>query len=202
MQRKLDSAVEGTLPREATDHLGTISRLWPVTDSTLVSEVTGLMGPKPLVIADGHHRYETACHYLAERRAAGEVLNADSAANFALMLFVATSDPGLLVHPTHRLLSGLDGLTADARQKLLSGHFEVEAAASAEEAWHKIELDGSQSILGFGTSADQRWLVARFVKPEVMDELAAEHSATWCGLGVSILHKLVIDEIDRPRAAD
>ena len=61
------------------------------------------MGPKPLVIADGHHRYETACHYLAERRAAGDVPNDEAAPNFALMLFVATSDPGLLVHPTHRL---------------------------------------------------------------------------------------------------
>jgi uncharacterized protein (DUF1015 family) len=195
VQRKLDSAIERALPLEAIDHLGTISRLWPVTDSALVSEITGLMGPKPLVIADGHHRYETACHYLAERRAAGDVPNAEAAPNFALMLFVATSDPGLLVHPTHRLLSGLGGLTADDVRKLLGSHFEVEPAASAEEAWQNIELDGSQSILAFGTAADQRWLVARFVKPEVMDELAADHSATWRGLGVSILHKLVIEKL-------
>jgi uncharacterized protein (DUF1015 family) len=199
VQRKLDAAVERTLPLEATDHLGTVSRLWPITDQALVSEVTGLMGPKPLVIADGHHRYETACHYLAERQAAGEVPNDEAPPNFALMLFVSTSDAGLLVLPTHRLLSGLSGVTADQVQQMLASHFQIEPASSAEDAWQKIELDGSQSMLGFGTAADQKWLVARFVKPEVMDELAAEHSATWRGLGVSVLHQLVIDKLINER---
>ena len=54
---------------QATDHLGVVSRLWPVTDQHVVSAVTGLLGPKPVFIADGHHRYETGLRYLEERRA-------------------------------------------------------------------------------------------------------------------------------------
>src|SRR4051794_5105044 len=70
--RALDAAVGRSLPLEAADHLGVVSRLWPVTDQHAVSVVTGLLGPRPVFIADGHHRYETGLRYLEERRAAGE----------------------------------------------------------------------------------------------------------------------------------
>src|SRR5262249_38692510 len=58
VQAALDAAVGRALPLEATDHLGVVSRLWPVTDQQGVSEITGAMGPKPGVLADGHHRDE------------------------------------------------------------------------------------------------------------------------------------------------
>src|SRR5438105_530911 len=70
VQSALDKAVGRSLPREATDHLGVVSRLWPVSDQHTLSAVTGLMGPRPIFIADGHHRYETALQYLEERREA------------------------------------------------------------------------------------------------------------------------------------
>jgi len=50
-----------------------INRLWTITDSATISKVIGAMGPKPVYIADGHHRYETGLKYLEERREAGEV---------------------------------------------------------------------------------------------------------------------------------
>src|SRR5439155_10338949 len=86
VQSRLDTAVGRSLPLEATDHLGVVSRLWPVTDQHVVSAVTGLMGPRPVFIADGHHRYETALRYLDERREAGEAGDAEAAANFVLMV--------------------------------------------------------------------------------------------------------------------
>jgi uncharacterized protein (DUF1015 family) len=199
VQARLDEAVRRTLPLEATDHLGTISRLWPVTDQRLVSEVTGLMGPKPIYIADGHHRYETCLQYLGERRAAGEVANDDAPPNFTLMMLVGMSDPGLRIMPTHRLLSGLSPMSGDETAKMLRSHFLTEPAASTADAWQTIEADGSQSILGFGTSSDDRWLVSRFVRPEAMDELARSQSPEWRSLAVSILHRLVIDKLIEER---
>src|SRR5437763_3367007 len=112
VQAKLDAAVGRALPIQATDHLGVVSKLWPVTDQQVVSAVTGLMGQRPIFIADGHHRYETALHYLDERRQAGEVRDADAASNFVLMMLVRMNDPGLVILPTHRLVSGLPNLTA------------------------------------------------------------------------------------------
>src|SRR5438477_370028 len=94
-------------PLVAKDHLGVTNRLWLVTDSHTLSAVTGLMGPRPVFIADGHHRYETGLKYLEERRAAGEVPDDEAPANFCLMMLVGMSDPGLVILPTHRLVGGL-----------------------------------------------------------------------------------------------
>lgn len=198
VQSRLDAAIRQALPLEAADHLGTINRLWPVTDQKLVSEIVGLMGPKPLFIADGHHRYATGLQYRDERRAAGEAAGDDAPANFVMMFLVAMNDPGLFVLPTHRLVSGLPNLSADELAGLLNSHFTIESASSAENAWERIELDGSQNVLGFGT-ADGRWQVARFVRPEVMNELAADHSSSWRALSFSILHRLVLDKLLAPR---
>src|SRR5437016_5675753 len=96
VQRRLDEAVGRSLPLEATDHLGVVNRLWPVTDQRVVSAITGLMGPRPIFIADGHHRYETALRYLDERRESGDVPDAEAAPNFVLMMLVSMSDPGLV----------------------------------------------------------------------------------------------------------
>ena len=164
VQTALDAAIQRSLPLEATDHLGVVSRLWPVTDQHAVSTVTGLMGPRPLFIADGHHRYETGLRYRDELRAAGLVRDAESAPNFILMMLVSMSDPGLVILPTHRLVSGIPDLTADQLQAALSAHFQVENIGRGEkgmrDTWDLIEADGSQQVLGFGTVADGIWQMA------------------------------------------
>jgi uncharacterized protein (DUF1015 family) len=199
VQSLLDEAVRRSLPLEATDHLGTVSRLWPVTDQNLLSRITGLLGPKPVFIADGHHRYETSLRYLDERRAAGEVSTDDAPANFTLMMLVGMSDPGLLILPTHRLVSGLPAVTGEQVRSLLADHFQLETVgtgeAGARACWESIEADGSQGVLGFGTVADGGWHLARLTKPEVMDGLATDRSRAWRALAVSVLHVLVLNKL-------
>jgi uncharacterized protein (DUF1015 family) len=184
-------------PLVAKDHNGVINRLWVVTDSHALSAVTGLMGPKPVFIADGHHRYETGLKYLDERRAAGEVPDDEAPANFCLMMLVGMSDPGLIILPTHRLVSGLPPVTAAQVHAAIKDHFDVveRFGKDAAACWEHIEIDGSQSLLGFGTVADGEWFAARLRDPAVMAGLAPDHSADWQGLGVSILHKLVLDRL-------
>ncbi|MGH7171575.1 MAG: DUF1015 family protein, partial [Gemmataceae bacterium] len=169
----------------------------------LVSTVTGLLGPKPVFIADGHHRYETSLRYLEERRAAGEVRDDEAPPNFTLMMLVGMSDPGLIILPTHRLVSGLPDVTADRLAEILAPHFTVERVGTGEQGardtWETIEADGSQDLLGFGTVADGIWQTARFRSPPLMAERAANHSAAWRSLAVSILHVAVLDHL-LPRA--
>jgi uncharacterized protein (DUF1015 family) len=199
---ELARAVGRSLPLQATDHLGVVSKLWPVTDQHAVSLVTGLLGPKPVFIADGHHRYETGLRYLEDRRAAGEVRDHEAAPNFILMMLVGMSDPGLVILPTHRLVSGIPDLTSDRLAALLGKHFEVEkvgeGAKAARDTWEWIEADGSQSLLGFGTVADNVWQTARHRAPEAMAQLAANHSPAWRSLAVSVLHVLVLDHLLPP----
>jgi uncharacterized protein (DUF1015 family) len=150
-------------------------------------------------IADGHHRYETGLRYLEERRAVGEVASDEAAANFILMMLVPMSDPGLVILPTHRLVSGLPAVTAGQLASLLGPHFQVEVVGRGEQGardtWELIEADGGQDLLGFGTVADGVWQTARFRSPEVMGRLAPDHSPAWRGLAVSVLHVLVLDHL-------
>jgi uncharacterized protein (DUF1015 family) len=193
---KLESVVRRSPPTVATDHLGVVHRLWTVTDSATVSAVTGLMGPKPVYIADGHHRYETGLAYLDERRAAGEVPDDEAPANFCLMMLVGMSDPGLVILPTHRLVSGLPAVTTEQLEAALAANFEIVGRfADAAACWEHVQLEDSQEVLGFGTVADGRWFAARLTDPDVMAELAPEQSEAWRGLAVSVLHRLVLDKL-------
>jgi uncharacterized protein (DUF1015 family) len=199
VQAKLDAAIARALPIQATDHLGVVSKLWPITDQHISSAVASLLGPKPIFIADGHHRYETALRYLEEKQQAGEVTSPDAPANFVLMMLVSMHDPGLVILPTHRLVSGLGAVRAEQLRTLLGGHFELETVGTgpqaARDAWELIEADGSQEMFGFGTVADGVWQTGRFRAPALMAQLAQDHSAAWQNLAVAVLHRVVLDKL-------
>ncbi|HKA06403.1 MAG TPA: DUF1015 domain-containing protein [Gemmataceae bacterium] len=192
---RLEPQLRRALPIEAKDHLGVISRLWPVAEEKAVGSVVSGMADKPVFIADGHHRYETGLRYLEEARVAGLVPNDDAPANFVMMMLVSMADAGLVILPTHRLVSGLPGQTADKLASALSPHFTFERVASAREAWETIELDGSQSLLGFHTRADNVWQIARYTDPELMARLAPDHSDNWRELAVSVLHVAALSKL-------
>jgi uncharacterized protein (DUF1015 family) len=192
----VEKGLRDRTPLEATDHLGVRNRLWPVTDPQVHSAVQGMMGPRPIFIADGHHRYETGLKFRDDLAASGELSGPDDPANFCMMMLVGMSDPGLLILPTHRLVSGLAGLTADVLTARLAPEFEVrrvgEGEAGCRAAWEEIATGGAQDVLGFGTVKDDAWVVARLRSDATMDRLVPEHSAEWRALGVSILHELVL----------
>lgn len=195
---RLEPALLRALPLEATDHLGVVSRLWPITDEKIIGSVVSGMAERSIFIADGHHRYETSLNYRRDAIAAGHVPNEDAAANFTMMMLVSMSDPGLIILPTHRLVSGFPGVTSQQLRAALTPHFVCEPVASATEAWENIQMDGSQGYLGFYTKADGVWQTARFTNPALMAKLASDHSSEWCELGVSILHRAALDALLAP----
>src|SRR5690606_10896767 len=83
-QELLEQALVGATPLEASDHLGVRHRLWLVTDINVIQQVTALLSAKPMFIADGHHRYETACNYRDALTAQSGPLPAEHPANFVL----------------------------------------------------------------------------------------------------------------------
>jgi len=199
VQEALDRATGRSLPLEATDHLGVTSRLWPISDQHAISSVAGLMGPKPIFIADGHHRYETGLRYFEEQKAAGNVTGDDHPAGFILMMLVSMSDPGLIIMPTHRLVSGLPAITSAELRSILGDQFTVDtigkSAGDAKSTWEMMQADGGQNLLGLCTVADGNWHLARLKSPSLMAQLAADHTEQWRGLAVSILHVLVLDHL-------
>ncbi|MEM7312252.1 MAG: DUF1015 domain-containing protein, partial [Planctomycetota bacterium] len=79
----LDEATRGVAPLSATDHLGVEHCMWPITDMNVIGQLSTIMDPKPTFVADGHHRYETACNYREQLMAGGD-LAPDHPANFVL----------------------------------------------------------------------------------------------------------------------
>jgi uncharacterized protein (DUF1015 family) len=198
-----EPATLGATPLVATDHLGVLHRMWPVTDVAVVNQVRALLREAPVFIADGHHRYETALTYRNWRREQGHDRGESDPANFVLMMLVGMSDPGLAILPTHRLVSGLPPVTADELASALAPNLKVERVGTGEKAarqvWDRIENDGEQDAFGFGTAADGTWMFAKISDASPMASLAPDQSKAWRNLGVSLLHKLVIDNLLKQR---
>jgi uncharacterized protein (DUF1015 family) len=103
---------------EATDAEGTVHRLWRVADEAVIAAVQAAARDSELLIADGHHRYETARAYAEEVGGEGEH-------RYVLMCLVALEDPGLTVFPTHRLVKGLDATRRAALEEALRRDFDT-----------------------------------------------------------------------------
>jgi uncharacterized protein (DUF1015 family) len=197
--RVAQAGIRDKTPQEATDHLGVVNRLWEIHDPTTITAMQGLMGPRPVFIADGHHRYETGLKFREELEAKGELAGSDDPANFCLMMLVGMSDPGLIIQPTHRLVSGFPEMTSEALAARLAPEFIITPTGEGEEgcrnAWDIIEIGGEQGTIGFGTVEDGRWFVAKLRNSQRIDQLTPEHSPEWRSLGVSILHELVLNDL-------
>jgi uncharacterized protein (DUF1015 family) len=101
----IEAAVAATPGLTATDDEGVTHELWPITEPAVVEEITTLIGKSPVVIADGHHRYETAIFYQEEQRTAqGEIPGEH---DLVMALIVELSPEQLTVQAIHRVLSGL-----------------------------------------------------------------------------------------------
>lgn len=104
VDRILDEAAQSTPVLDVLDDDKTCHRVWAITEPATVSHIQELMAPKKLLIADGHHRYETALAYRNENPG-------DPAAEYVMMTFVNMHSPGLRILATHRVLSQLDSLS-------------------------------------------------------------------------------------------
>ncbi len=197
--QQAEAGIRDRTPLEATDHLGVVNRLWEVHDPAIQTALQGLMSPRPVFIADGHHRYETGVKFREELIARGEWTGPDDLANFCLMMLVGMSDPGLIIQPTHRLIRGFVGLTSEALAARLAPEFvitpEGEGEAGCRSAWETIQIGEEQEILGFGCVEDGRWFTAKLRGPDRMARLTPDQSPDWRSLGVSILHELILKDL-------
>ena len=126
----------GTAPTiDVADEYGVAHRVWQISDAGAVASVQAKMRDRKLVIADGHHRYETALNFRNECRAeAGTGSHPQAPYEFVMMTFVNMNDPGLLVLPTHRVVHSLGSFSVDEFQKSSSAFFEVEEVDAALDA--------------------------------------------------------------------
>jgi len=149
---------------ELGDEYGVLHRVRGISDPGLIELVRDKMRDKKLIIADGHHRYETALNYRNERRAQeGSPSAASSPAPYELvmMTFINMDSPGLVILPTHRVVHGLESFSPDALRDRARSYFsveEVDPSIDAARALGILRAAGQAGNALLGVTADRAFL--------------------------------------------
>jgi len=190
----LEKAAKGKPTVEVREANGVLNRMWVVSDPAFCAALSAACAPQKVFIADGHHRYETACNYREERKA-----NDSQPGNknprpydYVTMMCVPFNDPGLHILPTHRLVNAPAGFDAPKFVSKVGELFDVKDASDAE----LIALSESASgPVAFGlllAGGVKKILAAKPGVAEAMKKVAPGKSAAWQGLDVAVLHELIL----------
>jgi len=177
----LSEATESEPWGEVGDAEGTVHRLWRVADPEAIAAVQAATAKAELLIADGHHRYETMQTYAEEIGGEGDH-------RYILMCLVALEDPGLTVFPTHRMLSGLDAERRAALQAALERDFEIE-----EVALEQIAPPPGRGLLQLGyIDSEQRPLRLTLKDQAIADAALPGYSRAYRELDTGVLEALLL----------
>lgn len=176
-------------PPEAAAHTidGVKQEFWRADDDTLVRD---FFKEQTIYIADGHHRFQTACAYRDALREKG-ALDPDHPANFALMGFVAFDDPGLKIYPPHRVVAPPEGFDADAFLRDLGAWFRITPVASELPAAVKAATE--LGTLGVAIPGKGNYLL-EFTGDRV-EFLGDDRGPSWRDLDVALLHRGIIERV-------
>jgi len=192
----------GAADAEVKDEYGVLHRLWRISDPAAIRLLCEAMRDKKLIIADGHHRYETALKYagehppaIAERRESSTNQLPQPAYPEAavMMTFVNMDSDGLVILPTHRVVHGLSGFDPAAFQKSAEAFFMVEPLASADPAslMHTLkEQQGTAFVAVTGAGA----LLLRS-RPDAVNAALGHLPERQRRLDLSQLHGIVLEKL-------
>lgn len=181
---------------DVTDEYGVAHRVLQISHRETIRSVQDSMRDKRLVIADGHHRYETALNFRNECREKAQAVDAEAQYEFVMMTFVNMNDPGLLVLPTHRVVHSLASFSADGFQRSARDLFEVEEVEAGIDADRATSLLQQRAKSGTALLAitPNRAFLLHSLKPEGA-KLLARLSARQQSLDVVQLHKCLLEGV-------
>jgi uncharacterized protein (DUF1015 family) len=162
---------------EVTDDDGTVHRAWRIAGAEVHEAVAAELADAELLIADGHHRYETARIYADE-------VGGDGPHRYTLMCLVSLEDPGLTILGTHRLLAGV---SAELLDRGVREHFEVE-----EVAGHQADPAAIEGVGVYGFFDRERALRLRLRDTAAADAALEGRSQAYRRLDAAILEELVL----------
>ncbi len=197
-------SADATADIDIKDHDGNGHRLWRITASGVLEQISAALATKKLYIADGHHRYETALNYRDWLRASDPEFHTSHPANFVLMYLCSMNDPGLIIRPAHRMLkqvpkSALGSFISRARD-----FFEVIPIPFKENERNKIlyefsDMLNSQSAnksIGVFLKRRRKFFILRLNHPQSMEALfGPELDPVLRDLDVTVLTRLIFMEL-------
>jgi uncharacterized protein (DUF1015 family) len=181
----LTQAMGGDPFAEATDGEGTRNTLWRVADPEQIAALQAALADAELLIADGHHRYETARVYADE-------LGGEGDHRYVLMFLVALDDPGLLIFPTHRMLSGLkdNSEKQEAIRDVARRDFEIETLEDTREL--EPPANGGRVAFGYMDSFLKRPFRLTLKDQRIADDALAGMPEPYRKLDTAVLEALVL----------
>jgi uncharacterized protein (DUF1015 family) len=180
--RALQSAPDAEEWAQTTDDDGTVNRLGRVSDPETLATVKALLGDVELLIADGHHRYETSRVYAEE-------VGGDGPHRYVLMCLVALQDPGLTVFPTHRLVRGLSSAQQEALAAALRRDFDIEELAGTDQ----LAPDTADSIrIGYIDSHFRKPFMLTLKDAAIADAVLPDRAEPYRRLDTAVLEALII----------
>ena len=182
-------AIEGEEPwgESVDDDTEVVTKVWRVGDPDILEQVTELLGGAQLLIADGHHRYETAIAYRNEVGGEGDH-------NYTLMALTGLDDPGLTVFPTHRLLSGFAD-DPDRQQRFGEGLRELFDISEVSEEELDPRGEEGVGVFGFYDSHHKRPFRLRLKDVDALDRQLDGKPEAYRRLDAAILETLVLKGI-------
>jgi len=170
-----------------TDADGTVNRLWRVTDPNALETVVEAVAPAELLIADGHHRYETA-------RAYAEEIGGDGPHRWVLMCLVALEDPGLTVFPTHRLVSGVESDPAkqDALDRVIREQFDVTELPDRGSLVPEPRRGDERVQFGYMDALGQVPYMLALKDESIAEELLGGRSEAYRRLDTAVLEAVIL----------
>jgi uncharacterized protein (DUF1015 family) len=197
----LDEQTKGKPDVELRDEYDVVHRLWPVTDSSTIERVHHEMADKKLVIADGHHRYETALAYRDECRTRAGRTDLSAPYEKVMMSVFNTAGEGWTILPTHRVVTNVKGFSFEAFRAALGDIFDWEAYPFGAEDRSKVYETFRRDLEGRGR--EQRAIgvyagggafhIATLKKNANLEALMPGISAAQRSLDVVLLHRLIIE---------
>jgi uncharacterized protein (DUF1015 family) len=178
----LDGATAGEPWGHATDEDGTVNRMWRIADADAIATITGAVKTTELLIADGHHRYETARVYADE-------VGGDGPHRYVLMCLVSLDDPGLTVFPTHRLLRDLRPEQQEALANTIRRDFEISRLDSTAEL---APLYGQPASMGYIDAHVRQPFMLTLKDQAIADAALAGHAEPYRRLDTAVLEALIL----------
>ena len=185
--------------QETTDEYRSRHRVWRLAEPEAMAQIADAMRHKKLVIADGHHRYETALAYRDLARAQG---CHEGQAEYVMMTFVRVETPGLTILPTHRIVHGLPDFDAQAFQRETERYFsweeipEQEAGGGQVRRFMAILQEAGREVQTFGAYLSLGRFVLLRRRPEVsLETLLPQLAPSLRGLDVIVLHQVLLEKV-------
>jgi uncharacterized protein (DUF1015 family) len=184
------------------DDEGVRHHLWAVDDSSFIDRAKDLLGKKPLFIANGHHRYETALTYRDEMRAAHPHFTGKESFNYVLMYFANMEDQGMTIFPIHRVIHNLTDFSVDSFVQRLTEDFLI-SESSVDTTDNTALAALRQRLAAAGQSRRTLGLYlggGRFLSLSLKDEkrmdglFDARTPTVLRTLDVSVLHRLILEQ--------